>query len=501
MKKLRVAVLVLLIVTAAVVLPAGYFGEEAERTLRDRLANMPSGFAMEVVEYERGWFSSTARIEWAPLGGRLPGSVVLPSGATAATVVGDVPLAWLAEFGPVAIDLEIAHGPVFFSVAPGAGLFLARGRVALGDPAPDAKSESDGVEEAQIEFQLSSFSGAKVSSRLDSPGFAQDFGPVDLSIDALQVEGEWSGASAFQLQRASLGGMSVSLGKPDGVRMALTDFSSRTVYSEGVEGGALLAPASASVYLEEFLVAGSDDDIMLFVGGVDSEIIVSREESGLYRRESDTSIESMELMGREFSPVEIRQVYGRLSDSALRDFFSAVNSMRLEPPPREQVEGDTAAETPGGQPVPQSSGAVSALSPELARAIVGLLASGPFYDLDAGLTYKEQHGLEFGLGLGYEGEKAPLIESLGLAPALLDGIEIAVDFSVPAAIAGELLGENVFQLARLQGLLRESGENFSLSVSMSQGTLTVNGTPMPLPLPGSAPPESPPSVPPEAPPG
>ena len=69
MKKSVIAIAVLVLVAAGIVLPAGYFGQVTETTLRERMANMPYGFQMELTDYRRGWFSSTARLEWDPLGG------------------------------------------------------------------------------------------------------------------------------------------------------------------------------------------------------------------------------------------------------------------------------------------------------------------------------------------------------------------------------------------------------------------------------------------------
>ena len=78
MKKSVIAVLVL--AAAGIVLPAGYFGQVTETTLRERMANMPYGFQMELTDYRRGWFSSTARLEWDPLVG-LPMPGLGPQGA------------------------------------------------------------------------------------------------------------------------------------------------------------------------------------------------------------------------------------------------------------------------------------------------------------------------------------------------------------------------------------------------------------------------------------
>ena len=133
MKKPVIAIAVLVLVAAGIVLPAGYFGQVAETTLRNRMENMPYGFQMELVDYQRGWFSSTARLEWEPFGG-IPMPGMLPQGPLPAGSPVDLPAAMHSLVsGPIAIDIEIAHGPVFFAVGPGVGLFNARGRLDFGD--------------------------------------------------------------------------------------------------------------------------------------------------------------------------------------------------------------------------------------------------------------------------------------------------------------------------------------------------------------------------------
>ena len=53
MKKPVIAIAVVVLVAAGIVLPAGYFGQVAERLINERLANMPFGYQTEVVDYQR----------------------------------------------------------------------------------------------------------------------------------------------------------------------------------------------------------------------------------------------------------------------------------------------------------------------------------------------------------------------------------------------------------------------------------------------------------------
>jgi len=244
MKKSVIAVLVILLVAAGVVLPAGYFGQVAERTLESRLANMPYGLQMEIVEYRRGWFSSTARLEWQP-----PENLTIPPVAGQGPF-GDAPApdfsaVFMAfDSGPIAIDLEIAHGPVFFAVGPGVGLFNARGRIDLDGEAIEAAAELDESAGNFIDVHVSSFSGRTVSNRFEFRTLVGYFGPVFVSLADGQLAGEWTGPNAFQLQDATLEKIDVQTGMSDaGIRISMTDIESRTEYPQGLASGAILAPS------------------------------------------------------------------------------------------------------------------------------------------------------------------------------------------------------------------------------------------------------------------
>ena len=125
-----------------------------------------------------------------------------------------------------------------------------------------------------------------------------------------------------------------------------------------------------------------------------------------------------------------------------------------------------------------------------------MLADGIYYGLDAVLTYEQEHRVTFGFQMGYDAEKAPLIDVLGLVPALMAGLELSMEFSVPVEAAGEMLGQSTVQMAQLQGLLQQKDGVLQGSIGMKQGMLTLNGMPIPLgALPGVAP-GAPPGVPP-----
>ena len=337
MKKSAIAIAVLVLVAAGIVLPANYFGEVTETTLKDRLANMPYGYQMQVVEYERGWFSSTATLEWQPFGDMFQGIGAFPPGGLPMGAVGELEdVASLPDMSVFRIDIEVAHGPVFFAVAPGVGLFTARGSVGMNALAAAGDDPSDGEDGILLQFEASSFSGATVHNRLHIPGLQENFGPLSLDLGEVEVDGEWSGPGSFQLQHASLADIAASVGEPEAFLVRMTGFDARTEYQDGIEDGALLAPAVTTSSLEELLVGRSDDDVLFRMRGLAAEDTYSLDENGLFGGESDAALESLEVAGREFSGVEVHQRMGGLSEEALRDYLSAVVQVSLSQPPEPQ---------------------------------------------------------------------------------------------------------------------------------------------------------------------
>lgn len=497
MKKSLIAIAVLVLVAAGIVLPANYFGRVTETTLRDRMANMPYGYQMQVVEYERGWFSSTATLEWQPFGDMFQGMGAFPPGGLPMGAVGELEdVASLPDMSLFRIDIEVAHGPVFFAVAPGVGLFTARGAVGMNALAAAAGADPWEEDVTLLEFEASSFSGATVHNRLFIPGLRESFGPLSLNLGEVEIDGEWSGPDSFQLQHASLADLSASVGEPDGFLVRLTGFDARTEYPDGIDDGALLAPAVATWRLEELLIGRSDDDVLFRMSGLTAEDTFSLDENGLYGGESEAELETLEVAGRDFSEVEIHQRIGGLSEQALRDYLSAAVQAPFSLPPEPQDPGAATEESVPGEPVPQAPAMGPQLPPELEAAVLAMLANGMYYGLDAVLTYEREHKVTFGFQMGYDAEKAPLFDVLGLVPALMAGLELSMEFSVPVEAAGEMLGQSTVQMARMQGLLQEEDGVLHASIGMKQGMLTLNGMPVPLgALPGVGP-ATPPGIPP-----
>lgn len=487
MKKSVIAIAVLVLVAAGIVLPAGYFGQVTETTLRERMANMPYGFQMELTDYRRGWFSSTARLEWEPLGG-LPMPGLGPQGALPGADPMDLP-AGVEKLvsGPIAIDIEIAHGPVFFAVGPGAGLFHARGRVDLG---ATASAGDEGSADGYLELYVSSFSGATVDNRLEVADAEWDLGAMALKLEGALLEGEWTGPESFQLQRAELGNMNMSVGVAGtGMRFAMSDLESSTEFPQGLESGAILAPSQSTSSIGEILVEQSDGNAVLRVTGMKSEESASPEEGGTYRADSDITIESLEVLNREFAPIEIRQTAGGFSEDSLLQLLTALgdgifDATAAAQAPEDNPQGPSA--TPPAAPPP--------LSRAMQEAIVAILEDGPYTDMNAVLTYKGEHALRLDLSYAFNGEFAPAtLEQVNLL-GILSGLEFSMDAEIPIAAAEELFGQGIIQMGLMQGLLQPTETTYTASLALADGTLSINGRPMPIPLapptavPGAAPP-------------
>lgn len=479
MKKGVVAISAILLVVAGIVLPAGYFGQVAEQTLKSRMANMPYGFQMELTEYRRGWFSSTARLEWNPLGG-LPLSGVLPQGPLPDVAVMDLPPAvGMLVSGPIAIDIEIAHGPVYFAVGPGVGLFNARGRVDFGDP---ASSDAEDSPDQYMELYVSSFSGATVDNRLEFSDANWEFGPMDMQLAGVLVEGEWTGPDSFQLQHLALDNMEMTFGAAEsGVRIAVTDLESSTEYPQGLESGAILAPSKASSSVGEILVESSEGNTVFRMTGLSSVDTTAPEEDGLYRAESDAMIESMELLGHEFAPIEIGQAVGGLREESLSKLLTAISGDIMEAPAMPQAPDTAEPDSPAPIVMPQ-------LTPDMQAAILAMLADGPYADMSAVATYHGEHPFRIDVRYAFDPERAPATaETLNLMSFLL-GLEYALDAEIPIAAAEELFGQGIIQLGLMQGLLQQTETAYTASVALRNGTLSINGRPVPIPLGGPLPP-------------
>ena len=464
MKKSLIAVGLL---AAAIVFPAGYFGQVAEGTLKDRLANMPNGFRMEVTDYRRGWFSSKARLEWRPLHG-LPFPGAIPP---------DMPLP-----GLIAVDLEIAHGPVYFAVGPGVGLFHARGRVALGAEASADTIYSPDSPASDLVVYLSSFSGRTVHNRIEARSLRADLGAVSLELEGFLAEGEWAGPNAFQLQNAALENMEMTFGvAAESARVTIAELQGQIEYPRGFESGAILVDSESVYSIGEIRVEMADSNTVMRMAGLKSLGTSTLSDEGLFGVEGSASIEALDFMGREFGPIRLTQRAGGFSEDVLLQLADALSGAMPEAVPAGAPEGPAQAEEESDRPaLPQPT-------PELLDAFRSLLAGSPYAELDVVLTYAGEHTVALTLQLAFDGEQFPGTADGLNSASFLAGADCFLHFEIPVAAAEELLGQALLGPGLALGLLQQTDEDYVLVMSLREGAFELNGRAMPLPVQSPAP--------------
>ena len=486
MKKGVIAIAGAVVVAAGIVLPAGYLGQVAEKTIEGQLANMPYGYEIEAKEYRRGWFSSTARLEWRP-----PGNLGLPmmpaedvSGEASAAGSPGVLVGYVS--GPVAVDIEIAHGPVFFAVSPGVGLFNARGRIDLGgsDSAgePPAQSEEDCAD--CVELYVTSFSGRTVSHRLQFDDLEWRFGPAVMTLGGGRMAGEWSGADGLLWQQTSLRSMDLDTGMEEaGLRVSMTDFESRAEYPQGLAGGAILAASESKESVGEALIAGADGSALMRMAGVSAATSTARGEDGLYRAAGGMEMEALEVLGREFAPVEMALDSGRFGEAALLKMVTALGGGVFETPPETALPGEGSQADPEASP----AAAVPPIAADMKEAIRALMADGPYAEVSAVLTYQEEHELKLDVAQAIEPDRVAAGADMASLPALLSALDLALNIEIPLAAAEELLGQALLQGDMARNLLQQTDTAYRLALTLRGGAIELNGQRLPLSLPSAQP--------------
>ena len=500
MRKPAIAVAVVVLMAAGIVLPAGYFGQVAETILKNRMANLPYGLQMELADYQRGWFSSTGRLEWQPFA-----SLPIPGMPAQGPVPGVSPMslppaAQKLLLEPIGIDIEIAHGPVYFAVGPGVGLFHARGQIDFGGPASAGEEDSSAN---ALELYVSSFTGATVSNRLEISQAELSAESVSLKLAGALLQGEWTGPDSFQLQSLALESLDMTAGAAEsGVRIALSDLKSSAEYPQGFPSGAILARSETASSIGELLVEQAEGDTIFRMVGLNAVETASLEDGGTYRIESDATIESVEVLDREFAPIEIRQTTGGLREESLLQLLTAAVEGIFETPPAPPAPEDSPqapsesppsdavpSQTPPPEPAPPS---MPQLSAEIKEALRAFLADGPYAEVSAELTYGGEHVIRLELAQAFDSERAPATAEMVNLPGLVSGLDYSLEAEIPIAAAQELIGPPFIQMGLMQGLLQQTETAYTLSLALRNGTLTINGRPMPIPLAPPAAPAAPP---------
>ena len=482
MKKGVIAIAGAVVVAAGVVLPAGYLGQVAEKAIEGQLANMPYGYEIEVAEYRRGWFSSTARLEWQP-----PGNLVLPampapdvSGEASAADSSVVFVGFASASGPVAIDVEIAHGPVFFAVGPGVGLFSARGRIDPGSRAGEPAAQSGEACVGCVELYVTSFSGRTVSHRLQFDNLQWRFGPALMTLAGGQVAGEWSGPDGLQWQHASLRMMDLN---GVGLRVFMADLESRIEYPQGLAGGAVLGASESNASMAQVLIAGADGNTVMQMAGLSAATGTAMGDDGLYRATGGVEMEALEVLGREFAPVEVTHDSGGFGEAALLKMVSALGGDVFEVPPAAALPGEGSQADPEAPP----AAAIPPLAADMKEAVGEMMADGPYADISAVLTYRGKHELKLDVAQAIEPERVPAGADMASLPAFLSALDFALDVEIPLAAAEELLGQALLQAEPARSLLQRTDTAYRLALALRDGTVQLNGQNLPLSLPSAQP--------------
>jgi len=448
---------------------------------------MPYGMQVDVVEYQRGWFSSTARLEWRPVGAlSLPGPGLSEAAAENAYVL------VVREFvssGVMAIDLEIAHGPVFFAVGPGMGLFNARGRIDWKGDLAEAEAQLLADEDNSIDIHVRSFLGGTVAGRLEFQNLNWALGPVSMNLAGGRLAGEWSGSSAFQLRRAALEKMDVNSGMAGaGVRVSLSDIESRTEYPQGLQSGAILYPAESVSSIGALEIAGSGGNTLMSMTGLSSLDSASVGEDGLYRVDGKMEIQSLSLRGKEFAPVELDYESGGFSDAAVLKLVTALNAGMFEAPPGLRAQ-DEPPQAPLSTPDAAPPGVLPRLNAEVKDALRALLMDGPYAQAGAVATYQGDQSLKMLMRQAFHPDRVPAGVDAASLQGVLSALDYLLDIEMPKAVAQELLGEGPLQAGLAQGLLKQTDAAYSLRLAFGDGgTLKLNEREIPLPLPTAPPP-------------
>ena len=170
------------------------------------------------------------------------------------------------------------------------------------------------------------------------------------------------------------------------------------------------------------------------------------------------------------------------------------------PPPTpapESVPPPTPAPDPVPSPTPDPAPPpIPQISADMKEALRAFLADGPYAEVSAELTYGGEHVIRLELAQAFDPERVPATAEMMNLPALISGFEYALDAEIPIAAANELLGPPIIQLGLMQGLLQQTETTYTLSVALRDGTLSINGRPMPIPLGAPAAPGAPPPPPP-----
>ena len=370
------------------------------------------------------------------------------------------------------MDIEITHGPILFVEGAGFGMFHARGQVDL--PTADTHGPG-GAEVSEPHYALLNvrfFTRGKVDSRLEVPLLVRETLGAVLRLDDLLLDTNWSGASAVENLYLAVKRFELHRNAPGpGLSVALSQLRIDMEFPQGMASGALLPPVTTNTSLGELVFSITHDNPELRMTGLTARESTTREADGALSGQSDTIMKSLSILGREFAPMVLQAEFGGLDEAGLTEFLAAASASAERPP----ASNSDARATP---PTAASPGREATN-----RALYGLLAGNPFFDLKVDAKFRGKDEVKLDMRLGIDGTRAPAgnaLENAGYPLDLLAGLECSLSLSFPVAAANELLSADLVPMLMLQGVLKQDESTYLVRADIRDGMLILNGQPIPL---------------------
>ncbi len=473
MKKV-ILVLVVLIALLALGLPR-IIGGSTQSNLEAHIARLDENpmLAIRVAEYDRGWFSSRARVEISPDENYI---AMMAAGAQAdADVDADI-VEMLAEQA-ISVEVDLAHGPI--AVADGVYFGMSKIHARLDDSDPTVAMVTDelGIPYlAELDGRVSYGGTFSFTSNIPPIEYLDESG--QLSFSGLTVDGTLSGPD-LRLD----GNAERLLVDADGATATIEDF---TLAADSQRINHLLWAGDFSATLARVSIVESlTGSGAVEIDGLRMDGDVDVDETGelldatvTYAADSVTvPQEELALSDSEFT-VRLEN----LSVQALTDYYDIVLNMDVTDP----------------------AAAAMALPPVLGR----LLEKNPSVAFDpirftlndesfvAGVSLRTVNGDQGGIDLSnpmvllgmFEASATltaakPLLERLATQAAMAQ-LGTLDESQIPPDQDPESMAEAQTQLMIAtflgQGYIIDDGQNYTTEIEYSNGEVRVNGMPLPL---------------------
>ena len=316
----------LVVIIAALVLGGGYYGMGliTERTIKKNIdmINQSNGLFVGIERYNRGWYMSTAVLNWRL---HIPERLSTNPNGQSTTVP--------SQDYNIAMPLTIYHGPIIFSDSGVKfGLGYARSDVVLPQMYADKFSNLFTTESIPPKLNLSLFVNYANKSRLhlSLPTFKLI---AKQSGDQFVWDGMDSHVSASSNLRNIDGGFTIGGASLTKNKMAATLGNITSSYDlHQTDEGIYLGKASMS--LPSFAVTESGQKILeIEQFGVSSSSDI---DSGLFSSHFSTSMNKMTVHGKVYGPALVEMSIKNLDAQVLSDINAQVNKIQQGPDAQRQ---------------------------------------------------------------------------------------------------------------------------------------------------------------------